>query len=78
MKIKKGTPLLVNHQRKGIFKATATKTFDTDDNWYPITASQTITGKVHEWQPGEAMQCRKDLCTVTIETQEQTEGGATE
>lgn len=70
MKIKKGTKLLINHQRKGIFKAEATKDFDTDDNWYPVTAAQTVTGKVHEWNPGEPMQCRKDLCSIAIEREE--------
>ena len=67
MKIKKGTKLIVNDVRKGVYHAVAVNDFDTcTDEFYPVIAAQTVYGLVNEWEAGELVPCRKSLAKIEI------------
>lgn len=67
MKIKRGTKLIVNDMRKGVYYAVAEKDFDTDtDEFYPVIAAQTVYGLVNEWNAGDHIPCRKSLAKIEI------------
>ena len=66
MIIKKGTLLIVKDKRKGKYEARAVRDFDTKDEWYPVTPTQTVFGMSNYWDPGEAIPCRKGIATIEI------------
>ena len=66
MQIKKGTKLKVRHSRKGKFLGIAAKDFSTDDEWYPIKATESTFGISNGWDSGERIPCRGSLCTIEV------------
>ena len=71
MKIKSGSLLEINHERKGRFLAIACADFDTDkEEFYPVAIAEQQTegviGLVNEWLPGEEIPCRRSFCNVEV------------
>lgn len=65
MKIIKGTLLEVKHDRKGIFKAVATKDFDTEkETFYPLALCEDVEGLAGKWKEGASIPCRGEFCTI--------------
>ncbi len=69
MYVKKGTLLLVTHNRKGKFKGIAEKDFDTDkEEFYPIKLAkgEYVEGLCsgNDWIEGESIPCRNTQCTL--------------
>lgn len=62
MTIKKNTLIQINSSRHPIFKATAIKDFDTNDEWYPVSlADDYLEGMSKCWVKGDEIPCRKSL-----------------
>jgi len=68
MKILKGTKLIVNDSRKGVFSAIATEDFDTDQEWYPLVLDEDtpVLGLSNKWYKGDEIPCRKGIAVVKI------------
>lgn len=69
MIVKKGTLLGINHCRKGGFKGIAKEDFDTETReFYPIVVAPQnfVSGINTEWEQGEEIPCRKNLCKIKI------------
>ena len=43
MTIKKNTLVKVGHTRHGVFNAKAFKNFNTDDEWYPLVLTDSLS-----------------------------------
>lgn len=73
MIIQKGTNLIVKDSRKGTYKATAIRDFDTEtDEWFPVETKEWVFGLQTRWCPGEEIPCRKSLATICIDEEETT------
>ena len=74
MKIKQGEKINVWHKRKGFFEAIAKRDFDTEtETFYPLILAQTskdktVFGLSEQWENGEEIPCRKDLCRIERQT----------
>ena len=70
MKIKKGDILIIEHARKGTFKAKAIKDFDTDKaEFYPVITLETVlsANSSRRWIEGKEIPCRASLCFISKE-----------
>lgn len=66
---KKGTVLMIDHKRKGLFNAEVWDDFDPEmEEWYPLQAVGPINGRhiLEKWKPGEAIPCRASLCRIVM------------
>lgn len=62
MLIRKGQKVKVQGGRgKGNYIGIAVADFHTEDEWYPIQTTQTVTGCRNTWYPGENIPCRKGI-----------------
>ena len=69
MKIKKGQLLLVEHIRKGNFKAIAKTDFDTNEEvFFPVCLAKNnhVGGTTTDWIEGEDIPCKSSLCKIKI------------
>ena len=69
---KAGDKVLVHDSRKGTFKGTVIKDFDTDrDTWYSIALRQDyLEGMANDWIEGESVPCRKGISIVELDKEE--------
>lgn len=61
--------LKIKHVRKGTFNAIAVEDFDTDtEEFYPVVLAtdEFVSGAANDWNEGENIPCRGDLCKVEI------------
>ena len=57
-----------NIRRKGVFKGVAIKDFDTEkDEFYPVATLEYVRGAANDWEPGEAIPCRRGISTINLE-----------
>lgn len=76
MNFQKGDLLNIDHKRKGLFKAIATRDFSTDEEWYPIVVApdEYVKGLAHSrtslgfagWQEGDEIPCRASLVSFIV------------
>ncbi|UTC65204.1 hypothetical protein E4O00_03290 [Treponema sp. OMZ 788] len=60
MIIKKNTLIQINSSIHSVFKATAIKDFNTNEEWYPLyLADDYLEGASKFWAKGEEVPCRK-------------------
>ena len=69
MKVQKGDLLNIQHSRKGLFKAVATRDFDTGEEWYPIVVAPDqyvgdASGSI--WASGAGIPCRASLVRMIL------------
>ncbi len=69
---KAGDKVIVHDTRKGVFKGTVIKDFDTDlDTWYSIALRQDyLEGLSNDWIEGESVPCRKGISIVELDKEE--------
>lgn len=69
---KSGDKVIVHDTRKGVFKGTVLKDFDTDqDEWYQIALRQDyLEGMANDWIEGESVPCRKGISIVELDKEE--------
>ncbi len=68
MIIKKGQTFTVQDRRKGAFKGVAIADFDTEkDEFYPVATLEYVAGVANDWEPGEAIPCRRGISTIVLE-----------
>lgn len=67
MKIEKGTNLIISDRRKGTYRGTAKRDFDTKDEWYPMIAQEHVSGMSTDWYPGDEIPCRSCFCKIEVE-----------
>jgi hypothetical protein len=68
MKIKKGTILDITSSRKGKYVGVATRDFDVEDEWYPVSVYQdeSVYGMSNEWHKGDDIPCRNGIDKIDI------------
>lgn len=64
-----GDNVIVRSNRKGVYKATVTKNFDTEaDEWYSVSLRQEyLSGLVNEWFLGDSVPCRRGIDSVELD-----------
>ena len=69
---KKGDKVIVIDNRKGTYKGTVEKDFDTvTDEWYSISLRQDyLEGMSTYWEKGDHVPCRRGLAIVRLDTSE--------
>ena len=64
-----GDKVVVRDNRKGTFKGTVTKTFDSEhDEWYSISLRQDVLEGVSTyWTSGDHIPCRRGISRVELD-----------
>lgn len=64
-----GDKVVVRDNRKGTFRGTVTKAFDSEqDEWYSISLRQDcLEGMSTRWENGDSVPCRRGISRVELD-----------